>query len=321
MAGMRAVLRKLGFAALTVTVVSAVAAEVVARVVKPTPRRMVIRPAPDLVVERVQGIPLWWVPDDAVALRDVECQASRRVVVTGDSIFKGWGVPLEKSWSVRWREGAEDLCVHNYASSGYGHREQWALVQEALPIHEPDVLVYEVFVGMHPDTSQVQRMHGDSIFDLRGLSLDERGVPKLIGVPELVAWPLFTWSYAFQYVVISGGDVHADPMAFVPDAEDEVFERVIEETHRSGTELVFVLAHQLHRGFAFHRDNPMPVHEQVRALAQGHDHVHVVDMGELLLDHQVEEIRLDNCCHFNQKGQDLMAERLGPAVEGYLPGQ
>lgn len=312
--------RRLGFSLVVVSIVAPILVELGVRAWDPTPRRMVIRPGPELVVETVQGVPLWYVPQHAEVLRNEACEQALRVVIVGDSILKGWGVPLESSWSMRWREQAEarQVCVHNYASSGYGHAEEWALVQDVVPELKPQVLVYEVYALAHRDNSEVQQRLGANIFDLRGLPLDEDGVPNVTGLPGLLNRPLFLYSHAYQYVTLSGGDATSTVSDYVPPVETHTLERVVDFAREQRLQLVFVLCHRLDQGFPFLVENSPPRFDVVRRVAENNPHVTIVDTAELLIDQDVEAVRLDACCHFNQTGQDLLAERLGGAIEAAL---
>ncbi|MCP4804481.1 MAG: SGNH/GDSL hydrolase family protein [Proteobacteria bacterium] len=320
---MRRLLRRLGFTALIVLTITPIVIEVGVRIWDPTPRRMVIRPGPDLLVERVQGTPLWWVASDAERLREPDCEGDKRVLIVGDSIMKGWGVPLEESWSILWREASRDsgVCVHNYASPGYGHAEEWALTQEYVPQLKPDVLVYEVYTMAHPDSSLVQHMVGDSIFDLRGLEVGEDGAPRVFPVPDFLNLFLFANSQAYQYVNVSSGDPFATAGAYVPELGAPTLERVARFGKEHGIQVVFVLCHRLDTPFDEHVANRPPRLQFADRVARKYSNVHVVDTAELLVGEQLQSVALDACCHFNGRGQRVLAERLGPAIEAYIPGQ
>ncbi|HJN76141.1 MAG TPA: hypothetical protein QGF58_19590 [Myxococcota bacterium] len=320
---MASVARRIAYSAVVALALTPVLVEIGVRVWDPTPRRMVIRPGPELVVERVQGTPLWWAPEDAPRLREPECEGDRRVLIVGDSILKGWGVPVEESWSVLWREEAREdgLCVHNYASPGYGHAEEWALTQEYVPQLEPDLLVYEVYALAHPDHADVQRMVGGTIFDLRGLRVGPDGAPRVFAVPASLNHWLFANSYAYQYINLAAGSPSATVGSFVPAVPPETLQRVADFALEQGVEVAFVLCHRLDIAFPFLVDAPPPRLTGAREVAENNAHVHLVDTAELLADQDVTAVRLDECCHFNKRGQRLLAERLGAALEAHIPGQ
>ena len=66
-------------------------------------------------------------------------------------------------------------------------------------------------------------------------------------------------------------------------------------------------------GFELHKE----LHKAASAFARAQN-IPFFDVRGRLVDCKVEEIRLDTCCHFNEKGQRILSERLAPWLNEVL---
>jgi hypothetical protein len=80
-------------------------------------------------------------------------------------------------------------------------------------------------------------------------------------------------------------------------------------------QLVLVFCPPLNGPLAAAAVNPPPEYKEIMAWADGND-VAFIWLAETLQEYDVAAIRLDECCHFNATGHELLADALFP----FLPG-
>lgn len=277
--------------------VAPAAVEVLVRVVDPVGRTQIIAAGPELEILG-EGDARYWRSPTGVQRENRGCVADDRVVVLGSSILYGSGV--ERAWSERL--DLEGTCVNNLASPGYGVEAKQARLDVELET-PPRLVVWEVWAN---DANRFTWV-GERGYSLNpGMPRDHAGVPDAFGVPWRLNGVLFRHSRTYELLTLA----RATPLPATPDRRgplDDVLARVTE----AHSELLIVVPPVLDRPFAESVATPPDFGQDALAWA-GENGVPTVQLAELLVDQDVEAIRLDVCCHYNEAGHAVLAERLAP---------
>lgn len=239
-----------------------------------------------------------------------------RVAAMGSSILAGHTLgangSAEHIWSAVLHRALNDVrpaCVSNFAAAGFSFDNQWEIATRHLAQTAPDVVYWEIW------TNSPKRWHvvGERAYRFGALAPDETLLPNPFGVPERLHRVAFERSRLWEAVSIG----LAQKPQKTPDHEawptfaNERLPYAHALVEGLGAELVLVLAPSLHRPFseqiADRRTTPIRdpyLHVVAWAEAEG---VAVIRLDEALVDHAVEDIRLDPCCHYNARGQALLA--------------
>lgn len=184
-------------------------AEVLVRLVNPTPRAQVIhsqRPGEltGLPVVVRHGQPTWE-QDGTVERHHDACEAppGHRVVIFGTSISFGISLPPADALGARLEgvlnaAGQGAWCVHNYAQPAYTGSTKLALAEDVVPRLQPDLIVWEVWGNEGDRYTEV----GDDWYNFHGRRLDEAGLPY-IGVPATVNAGFFRHSALYRYGLLA----------------------------------------------------------------------------------------------------------------------
>lgn len=300
-------------------------AEGAMRVIAPPPRAQVIRPGAraSLTVYVEDGVPLWYHERDAPR-RNRACIEARpeapRILALGDSIFAGVSVPPDRVWTRRleaiWPEGPTP-CILNLAEPGYSFHNELQVARREMPTLEPDLVILEFWPGSLWDYTLLS----GTAYRFSGMFLDETGSPNPFLTPQpLHAW-LFPRSRLYEFASMAIAiPLHAKANVVHTRAQAErYFDAFTELTEAHDAQLLFVSATPLDRPFDdlvatrtgnWSRD-PSQAHAVFDAMAKDAGIPHVM-LDERLAargeDHLA--IRLDPCCHFNDGGQQVLAEVL-----------
>ncbi len=280
--------------------------EVVVRVASPAPRAQILRPSPTLSLGSYEGTPLWSTPLDH-ELAGLDCVGSRHIVFAGDSIFHTTASRTAAAvFTTRLqqlaRQAGRDWCLHNLSVPAYAGPQKSAVARRALETMEAiDLVVY----GIWNEDAHYERL-GDSIYELSSHYRDEAGYPAIPGMPaNAITRALFRHSRAWEYAALAlavrtelpPGDPVARrraPLAAVLEA--------------AGTTPVLAVAlPALSRSFSESADNPDPMRHEVVMWAAAHG-APTMRLAELLRAEDVEALRLDRCCHYNDAGHEVLAE-------------
>ncbi len=114
-----------------------------------------------------------------------------RVMTTGDAFTSAEGVDTNTAWprllqrDLASRLGAGGAQVMNFGITGYGPRQEAAVIERYAPIYKPDVIIVETFVNDYDDVL-------DSNADVRssiGFSLAKQDSPAaILGLAQLRAY-------------------------------------------------------------------------------------------------------------------------------------
>lgn len=130
-------------------------------------------------------------------------RAGLRVLLLGDSLAFGWGVPWSETFGARLAAARPDWEVLNAAVSGYATDQELLLLRRLLPERQPD-LVLCVFCGNDLWESRSQVVYGKSKprFERQAGRLELTGVPVPRSWLERTsllwcAWQKTRWERAF----------------------------------------------------------------------------------------------------------------------------
>jgi hypothetical protein len=286
-------------------------AELAVRALDPYPRVQILRdhgPPKYPVLYAFDGVPMWRSDDPVIrTYREPACLSdpSRTVLlivgdsvvfVSGDRKFAGnLGPALQEVMGDRW-------CVVNAAHSGYSAAQKLGALRESLTRLKPDVVLWEVWAE-GPTLSYV----GPHIYALGSTRKDDDGYPAVPVVPGALHHPLFRWSRAWEYLTLTSVAGNGDE-----DVLQYHFEALrLSRDHRFT--LVFGAFPSLAKPFE-DDDRYVPAAQREVVDWADREGLQVVDVRGLLRDQDVEALRVDPCCHYNQQGHAVIAERLGPIL-------
>jgi hypothetical protein len=183
--------------------------ETAVRVLNPVPRAQVIREgAPGrpgfLIVDR-HGEPTW-ADVGSEARRNDACQRPDTidVVLFGSSITYGTGYAADEVLSYHLQtllDAAEPgrWCIHNYGQAAYTGWSKLAEATDVLPRLQPEIVVWELWGN---DAGHFRRI-GLDWYNLDGVDVDERGVPRILPLPAAWNEGLFLRSRFYAYAAIA----------------------------------------------------------------------------------------------------------------------
>lgn len=314
-------------------VVTLVLGEVLIRVLSPKPRAQVVRQGAlrEQNIEFDEGIPLWYHNDDT-ARRNWACLEERpdapTVLFLGDSIFAGVSVPADKVWTRlmedRWPSRPAP-CMLNLAQPGYSFHNELQVAKRAVERFQPDLVVVEYWLGSLWDYTVLH----DTAYRFSHIELDSAGAPNpWLNIPALNAW-LMPRSRLYEYATLA----IAIPMDPTDDSNhmNGQSRRYLAEFHdlatAQGAEMMLVFPPKLDRDFPTHQSvreaiwTEQPGHPSAAAARWAREQGHAVVIWDAELAARGEdylEIRLDPCCHFNDQGQEVLAEVMLPHIQAAL---
>jgi hypothetical protein len=241
-----------------------------------------------------------------------------RLGVLGDSVTYGVSVPHEENFvstiARRLAERCGKVAVYDVSTPGYSVlQERISFERKLLPVH-PDLL----FLGLFSNDLAQFTVIGQTAYDIR--VKEEGGVPvfDFLPLPDRLNAALLAHSVFYQFVTLrsmAAADRAAGRQeAALHDALADL-ERIRAACETAGIPLVVALFPDLDtplnepesRGTALFYD-------PVREWAAGHS-VPLIDVRPLLADQPVEAIRLDECCHYNERGHAAVAAALFPEID------
>lgn len=293
-------------------------AEGLVRVVRPTPRVQVVRSGNGVELVKVRGVPSWRSNEPFPGFWGKDCLTQRPealvVGIFGDSVPYSTGPVAAPPFSVLLQERlGEGWCVVNASEPAFHGVQQLAAFEEHLGTHRLDLAVWGqwkadgVFLEVDDAAMEVsQLLRGED-----GLPLP----PAPVGA-EAHAW-LFQrselWRYGTFAVAPTRRMVRMDPVVHEMQAAYAAFIDQVAAGPTEGLVLLFPsLDAPLPEVLARPRVEPALAREY--AAQRG---VPWIDVGELLLDQDVEAVRADRCCHYNPHGHVVIAERLEPWFQAW----
>ncbi|HMV68055.1 MAG TPA: SGNH/GDSL hydrolase family protein, partial [Myxococcota bacterium] len=300
--------------------------EAAVRVINPAPRAQVVREgAPGrpgyLIVER-NGQPTW-AEHGSDERRNDACQRPDTidVVMFGSSITYGTGYAPGEVMSAFLQRDLDAIepgrwCVHNYGQAAYTGWSKLAEATDVLPRIQPEIVVWELWGN---DAGRFRKI-GPDWYNLDGLDVDERGVPRLVPLPAALNEWLFLRSRFYAYTALAlaplePGGVPArwerHQREFVP-----AFDALIAA---NPTRVLFMVPSLLDSPFAELARRPSLPWDAMRGWAEAH-HAPAVSLAAELVGDDPAVLRHDLCCHFNPVGHERVAEVLLPHVRARLAG-
>ncbi len=263
---------------------------------------------------------------DENGLRDAPAVADPvfRLGVAGDSVTYGVGIPAEKRFVHLLVEGLQQRCgpiqLFDSAVPGYAlHQERIGVQRKVLPL-KPDVL----FVGVYSNDSAQFTVIGDTAYDIRVDLEDGFPVFSFLPLPDALNALLVQHSVFYQWVTLRGiaaADKVSGRGAERQNMAVSELEVIRSECDASGTRLVIALFPDLADPLSEPESKPTAhFYGEIRAWATTHN-VSTIEVRELLAKEDVEAIRLDECCHYNEAGHVVVAASLEAEMDrlGLLP--
>lgn len=297
--------------------------ELVARIMLPggyLQRRPDRGSEPEAVVERLPDGRAFWeyrgareFGDDG--LREVPTQdaGAWRLGVLGDSVTYGVNTPAPDRFIARLAAALTERCgpvqLIDAATPAYSlHEERVSFERKVLPAG-PDV----VFVGVFANDAAQFTVIGSTAYDIRVTGNGDFPLFSFLPLPDALNAALLEHSVFYQWMTLRGLSV-ADTLS---GRSDEMMNLAVVELARihegclgAGCTVVVALFPVLDGPLSEpeNRDTGR-FYESIRAWA-GKQGVALIDVRPLLADEDVEAIRLDECCHYNQSGHAAVARVL-----------
>jgi hypothetical protein len=264
------------------------------------------------------GEPYWVPRSPKMDHRNLDCPTAGAptAVLVGDSILYGVRTPADRALGVRlqtlWREatGADQACVVNLSQPGYAFQNQLAAARAHVPALVPQVVLWEIWDN---GINRFERL-GDAVYNFGRLA-PTGGVPSPFGLSDGLNRSLFVTSGLYRQLLLGAakpvpGVSHRSRWAELVDTDLAAAHALVQD---AGAELVLVYCPPLNAPLAETADNPPDHYAPIRSWASEHK-VRSIVLADALRDHDVADIRLDECCHFNEHGQALVAEALLPVL-------
>jgi hypothetical protein len=290
------------------------AGEIWARVAKPRPPVQIVRANG---LHNIGNTPVWEPSTDRENRECVEAHPERtRILFFGSSITYAFNMPREQAFTTLLEDRLNALrpnpgfCVLNFSQVSFNSQQKLAVASIEVPRYRPAVVMWE---GWNEFGNFV--LLGDAAYDLRKFVLRADGFPGIRGVPDFLNRWLFLYSRLYSYLTLSVGQ-RDDSLDELGPARDRL-ERLAALTSAAGSRLGVYVCPFLNRPFSEPTKLPNgPMDEFVRA-----HHVPRWFLRRELIDQDYLALRMDDCCHFNPQGQQVLAPIFERMVLAILDGK
>lgn len=311
--------------ALLLLLLTLLTTEVLVRVLKPPPRRVLFRAAIMHGFDNVDGTWVWYdapgpPPGRSHILEDRDCVSENafRVMVLGDSIFNGVSLPTEEVGSVLLKQRLQaafpdvSFCVKNLAVPGYSLYQGIARARRVLPEFPPDVVLLELWGGPPRIPSRV----GDTIYYFEGLAREDDGTANPMGIPSPLHRSLLTHTRTYEYLVLAWpDDCRACRYELAPHIP--FLDGFLDQIEDEGGSIIPVMPAFLNHPFKNQPKGTFYAMADYETWLAGR-HLTPVRLWEALEEHDSRTLSLDPV-HFNAEGQSLLAdvwlEHITPEVQ------
>lgn len=256
---------------------------------------------------------LWEFDENALRKTPEVAEPALLLGIAGDSVTYGVDVPAEKRFihllAQRLQERCGPIQLLDAAVPGYSLLQERLAVQRKVMPRKPDLL----FVGVYSNDMTTFTVIGSTAFDMR-VRFD-RGFPvfSFLPLPDELNALLLHHSVFYQWVTLRG--IAAADRAMGRD--DELNALAIHNLDlmrldcvEQGCRIVVALFPDLSAPLT---EPELPgtaqFYNSVRAWAK-EAAVPMIDVRQMLADQDYLQIRLDECCHFNEEGHAVIADRL-----------
>lgn len=299
-----------------------VTAEGAVRLIRPQPRYQIVRNTPGFDLDRSGQVPTWRFGEHGRRWR-LDCMQqhpdARPLVVIGSSIFFGsdlsadqvFSAHLQRQLDLRFGDGR--TCVMNFAQPGYTAQNELAEARRWLPRYPNALILWQIWDQDYGEYVVL----GEHAYDLPFVELDDDGYPDTFPVPGPLDHWLFRHSRAYEYAALALAPTRGPTEGHVVFAAQVVPKleqvRLLAEEH--GSQLVLFMMPYLDQPFRESADVDARLGDRLagyRSVAEWSDQhgLRRIDVAQLLVEHEVEAVRIDSCCHYNARGHEVLAERM-----------
>ena len=256
---------------------------------------------------------LWEFDQDALRKTPEVAEPALRLGVAGDSVTYGVGVPAEKRFIHLLAQSLEKRCgpiqLIDAAVPGYSLFQERLAVQRKVMPRQPDLL----FIGIYSNDMTQFTVIGSSAYDIR-VRFDH-GFPvfSFLPLPDELNALLLHHSVFYQWVTLRG--IAAADRATGRDDELNALaihnlDLMRSDCAEQGCRIVVALFPDLSAPLSEPElPGTVQFYGDLRAWAKGAA-VPVVDVRQMLADQDYLQIRLDECCHYNEEGHAVIAGRM-----------
>ncbi len=275
---------------------------------------------PEAIVERLPDGRAYWeyrgtrgFGDDGLREALEQATGAWRLGVLGDSVTYGVNTSASDRFIAVLAKNLAEQCgpvkLIDAATPAYSlHEERVSFERKVLPAG-PDV----VFVGVFANDAAQFTVIGSTAYDIRVTGNGDFPLFSFLPLPDVINATLLEHSVFYQWMTLRGLAV-ADA---VSGRRDEMTNLAVAELERiqqgclgAGCRVVVALFPVLDMPLSEpeNRDTGR-FYDSVREWARERS-VALLDMRPLLANQDVEAIRLDECCHYNQSGHAAVARVL-----------
>ncbi|MBT3217811.1 MAG: hypothetical protein HN348_01860 [Proteobacteria bacterium] len=311
-------------AILLAVLLAVILAEVAVRVIRPTPRVQVVRlkglgsPA---YTEVIGNSPIWWQEkeENRARLHNLTCQQDKEdpytVVMLGSSILGGIGLPVDDIFSIKLQprlEARRPSCVHNFSGPGFTFQAELATAKKFIPQTKPNLVFLEVWNTSPFDYTVLN----NNAYAFSAFVVDEQGLPNVFGLAPSTNRRLFLLSRLYEYATLSlARQNETSAEKDWTHLADERLQELYDLCREHQAELVLVFAPRLDRSFDEHirlqgtgwETDPHAPYDYVEAFARRQG-LRTFRLEKELQQYAVEEVRLDECCHYNSQGHEALVD-------------
>ena len=281
-----------------------------------------------LITEEINGEPFWyfegrdWNSFHGRGAEPVKVKPDLRIVWIGNSIIFGSGVEVKDTFiekiAGKMSAGGESVEGVNLAVPGYNLTNCKIALKRALPKLESDLLIVGLWDGGMYNTKLIDGVLYSA--DVEVIA-DQKIINTLPFDVEDVA-RLARVSRVFGMVTTAFGVLGFDYQKRSISNTDKMLRDLDEIKQLAGKlniALKLLWLPPLDRPFEVQLKDPNPklnskvikvVHFEAVKKYAAQNQIPLLDLRQLLLDLNVEDIRLDPCCHYNEKGHDIISKRL-----------
>lgn len=303
------------------------------RIVRPAPRRQMIRSW--YCLRSLGGVPIWGCEDqDHMDRHNRECAEKHpeRTIVQfyGSSVSFGSGLPAREAFSTALNARLNEVrptpgyCVMNFAEPGFTFEQKLAVARREVPRFKPALIMWEDWAEWFDFT-----LIGDTAYGTYGLRVRPDGFIGLPYVPDPLNRFLFLNSRFYEYAALTFPEpADEEPSQDSPEIHDanvlvaRRLPQVPELARANGAKLVMYLAPPLNRPFSEIVADPPGWHRVLLEFARSRG-IPAYLLQKELIDSDYMDLRMDDCCHYNAAGHralvPVMERIILEQIEG-VPG-
>ena len=299
--------------------------EAAIRFLNPPPPVQFIRNLGDLWLTELNGAPVWQEnSDNPIRVRPCalnEEEGALKVAVFGSSIFYGSGVAPKANFSLALEQKltqtyGKSVCVVNYAQPGFAHQNKIAVAKDEIPKFKPDLVLWEIWLN---DSGKYIFLDGTA-YNVSKLILNEDGYPALLGLSgSLNKWLLSNSKlYEFAAFTLNANPNMEKDSVIWERLANSAFKEIIQLVEENNAELMFAFCPPLHTPFRVQRERPQREYVPVAKLLDRAQKPYVYVMN-LFGKQSIYDVRVDDCCHYNEQGHRTLAEAFSKLIPQTFP--